>query len=148
MVVNETIGISENTSWVILKDPVAEVKRAINEQDYFKTVTYTCSVLEYCGQQILLWNSKNTGNPLTAKEVQDWKLFRVINELLSRILITDTDAKKLHSIRELRNEFVHEDISIKITSAIAEKVNALNNDIIYYVGYMKGKYDSMAPPNM
>lgn len=105
VVVNEKIGISEDTAWVILKDPVADVKRAINEQDYFKTATHG-SVLEYCGQKILLWNSKNTANPLTANKVKKWKLEKVIIELLNYGLISATEATKLHDIRDLRNDFV------------------------------------------
>jgi hypothetical protein len=145
-VINENVPIGENVEFVILKDPLAEVRRAVNEQDYFKTVTYACSVLEYCGQQILLWNSikNNTTNPLTVEEVKEWKLFRVINELLKYRLITSTEATKLHEIRDLRTDFVHEDYAIKITSATAGKVNALNNDIIHYVGYIKEMYDNMA----
>jgi hypothetical protein len=140
----DKIQISDNASWIILKNPVEEVRKAINDKDYFNTVTYACSVFEYCGQQILIWHTKNTVNPLTAKKVKDWKLQRVINELHNRKLITDTEANKLHSIRDLRNDFVHEDLSIKITSTIVKKVNALNDDIIYHVGYMKEKYDKSA----
>jgi hypothetical protein len=75
-VVNETMGITEDTSWIILRDPVAEVRKAINEKDYFKTVTYACSVFEYCGQQILIWDSemKDNTNPLTVEEVSGWSL--------------------------------------------------------------------------
>jgi hypothetical protein len=38
--VNEKMSISEDTAWVILKDPVAEIRKAVNDKDYFKTVTY------------------------------------------------------------------------------------------------------------
>lgn len=144
VVINENLYITENVEYVILKDPVAEVKRAVNEQDYFKTVTYAGSVLEYCGQMILLWNSKNTANPLTAEEVQDWKLKRVIDELLNRGIITATEATKLHSIRGLRNEFVHEDYSIKLTSKMAQKIDVHNEDIISYTARLKAIYDELA----
>jgi hypothetical protein len=144
-VVNEKINITEKASWVILKDPVAEVRKAVNDKDYFKTVTYACSVLEYTGQMILLWHSKNTPKPLTDKEVQEWKLDRVTKELRKCGLITDTDVMKIDSIRKLRTKFIHENLSIRITSEIAEQVDALNDDIIYYVGHMKDKYDKSAP---
>ena len=59
-------------------------------------------------------------------------------------IITDDDATNMHCIRQLRNNFLHRDSLFKLTSRIVEKVNALNNDIIYYVGYLKGKYDKLA----
>jgi hypothetical protein len=48
-VVNEKMFIFEDTSWVILKNPLTEIRKAVNDKDYFKTVTYACSVFEYCG---------------------------------------------------------------------------------------------------
>jgi hypothetical protein len=140
----EKMSISEDTAWVILKNPVEEVIKAIKDNDYFKTVTYACSVLEYCGQQILIWHTKNIGNPLPVDVVRDWKLFRVINELFKYEKITDSESAKLHCIRGLRNEFVHEDFSIKLTSTMAQKIKAHHDDIIKYTAKLKEVYDELA----
>jgi hypothetical protein len=67
---------------VILKDPVAEIKKAVNDKDYFKTVAYACAVLDYCGKQILVWHSEKSGKLLSGN-VAEWSLKRVINELYS-----------------------------------------------------------------
>jgi hypothetical protein len=57
------VGISEDAFWVISKNPVDEIRKAIEAKDYFKTVTYTCTISEYSGLQILIWDSKRkTGN--------------------------------------------------------------------------------------
>lgn len=142
----EKMSISEDTSWVILKNPVEEVRKAINDKDYFKTVTYTCSVFEYCGQEILIWDSKmkKDKEPPTREEVSEWPLHRIIEQLFRRKIITDSEAAKLHCIRGLRNEFVHEDYSIKLTSKMAQKINVHNEDIINYISKLKGKYDELA----
>ncbi len=148
LVVNEDLNISEDFSYVILKDPVAELKRAVNDNDYFKTVAYACAVFEYCGLQILVWDSKSTGNLLpTAKKRKgdDWTLYEIINELRQRDLITETDKDKLHNIRCLRNEFIHEEgYSIKIYSETASRVNAFTTDIIDYTAKLKAVYDELA----
>jgi hypothetical protein len=144
IVMNEYMNISEGTAWVILKDPVAEVRKAIDDNDYFKTVTYACSVLEYCGQQILIWHTKNIGKPLSIEEVHNWKLHAVIEKLLKYNIITDPDAAKLHCIRGLRNEFVHEDYSIKLSSKMAHKISVHHDDIINYTAKLKAVYDELA----
>jgi hypothetical protein len=76
--VKENVGISDNASWLILKDPVAEIKKAVKDNDYFKTVTYACSIFEYCGLQILVWHASMSEKPLPTnkkkkKKDDDWK---------------------------------------------------------------------------
>jgi hypothetical protein len=143
-IVNEKMQISENASWVILKNPVEEIKKAVKDKDYFKTVAYACAIFEYCGLQILVWHSKKTDNPLPTKKRKkggDWTLHEIIEMLFHHKIITDTDATKLHCIRKLRNSFIHEDYSLKLTSSIAERVNASTQDIINYTALLKDKYD-------
>jgi NACalpha-BTF3-like transcription factor len=147
----DKVVISDKASWLILKDPVAEIQKAVNDKDYFKTVAYACAIFEYCGLQNLVWHSKKTGNPLIMKKKKnkkkkekkkdEWTLSRIIDELFNREIITDTDATKLHCIRHLRNSFVHEDYSFKLSSGIAEKVNASIEDIINYTALLKAEYD-------
>jgi hypothetical protein len=144
LIINENLDISEDTAWVILKNPVEEVRKAINDRDYFKTVTYACSMLEYCGQQILIWHSKNKSDPLPIEEVRGWSLHKIIEMLLKRRIITDSEAAKLHCIRGLRNEFVHEDYSIKLTSKMAQKIDVHNDDIIEHTAKLKAVYDELA----
>jgi len=139
----EKMSISEDTSWVILKNPVEEVRKA-EDNDYFKTVTYACSVFEYCGQQILFWHSKNKGDPLPIDKVRGWSLHKIIETLLKRRIITDLEAAKLHCIRGLRNEFIHEDYSIKLTSKMAQKIDVHTDDIIEHTAKLKAVYDELA----
>ncbi len=61
----------------------------------------------------------------------------MIEKLLECEKITDSDAAKLHCIRGLKNEFVHEDYSIKLTSKMAQKIDAHNEDIINYTAKLK-----------
>ena len=146
----DTVGISDEASWLILKDPVAEIQKAVNIGDYFKTVSYACAVFEYCGMQNLVWNSEKTGNPLPKKEKKEkkkenekveWTLSRIIDELSNRKIITDTKATRMHSIRKLRNSFVHQEYSLKLSPEIVQKVNASIEDIINYTRLLKAEYD-------
>jgi hypothetical protein len=61
----DRVGISDKASWLILKDPVAEIRKAVKDNDYFKTVAYACAVLDYCGKQILVWDSEKCGKALS-----------------------------------------------------------------------------------
>ncbi|MDQ4050150.1 MAG: DUF4145 domain-containing protein [Thermoproteota archaeon] len=144
LLVNEKMNISEDTASVILKNPVEEVRIAINDKDYFKTVTYACSVLEYCGQQILIWDSRNKGDPLPIDQVCGWSLHTIIETLFKRKIITDADAAILHSIRGLRNDFIHEDYSIRLTSRVLQKIDSHNDDMINYTATLKAVYDELA----
>jgi hypothetical protein len=44
---------------------VAEIRKAVKDNDYFKTVAYACAVLDYCGKQILVWDSEKCGKALS-----------------------------------------------------------------------------------
>jgi len=107
--VKENVGISDNTYWRILKDHIEEIRKAVEDNDYFKIVAYACSIFEYCGKQILVWHSRKAGKPLSPQNVAKCDLYSVINELFSHKILTDMDVKqKMHSIRCLRNSFVYE----------------------------------------
>jgi hypothetical protein len=141
-VTNEKVGISDSASWLILKDPVAEIKKAVKDNDYFKTVAYTCVVLDFCGKQILCWHSQKSGKSLSGN-VEEWSLKKVINVLYDRKILEDKSVKKkMQEIRELRNAFIHKHYSFDLTQEIVDKVNAYNEDIIYCVGLIKYKYDT------
>jgi hypothetical protein len=137
----DNMEISDKASWLILKDPVEEIRKAAKEKDYFKTVTYACSVFEYCGLQILVWESKKKGNTLP-QNVTEWGLSKVINVLFSSKILTDTSVKsKMHCIRSLRNSFVHEEYSLRLSSGMVQKVDAFIDDIINCTAFIKAKYD-------
>jgi hypothetical protein len=92
----------------------------------------------------LIWHTKNIGKPIPVNVVHNWKLHDVIEKLLEYEKITNSDAVKRHSIRGLRKEFVHEDYSIKLTSRIAQKIDAHNDDIIDYTAKLKAVYGELA----
>jgi hypothetical protein len=127
--------------WIILKDPVEEIGKAVKDNDYFKIVAYSCAIFEYCGKQILVWQSKKTDNPLSIKKVEEWKLQRVIDELFHCNIITDGDTRKMHYIRRLRNYFIHEEYSLRLSSQIAQRVIASIQDVINCTTLLKAEYD-------
>jgi hypothetical protein len=47
----------------------------------------------------------------------------------------------MHSIRKLRNSFVHQEYSLKLSPEIVQKVNASIEDIINYTKLLKAEYD-------
>ena len=65
----------------------------------------------------------------------------VIDALALCEIITDDDATKMHCIRQLRNNFLHGDSALKLTSEMTEKVYARKQDIINYTATIKRIYD-------
>jgi Domain of unknown function (DUF4145) len=124
IVANENVEIFENAEWVILRDPVEEIKKAVNDKDYFKMVAHACSIFEYCGKQILVWQSKKKGKQLSMKIVRNMELKTVINVLSSRGIINGAIKNKMHCIRKLRNSFIHKKYSLKLSSQMVKRVNA------------------------
>jgi hypothetical protein len=165
MVVNDTMTITEEIEDSIIgKDPEAEIRKAIENNDYSKIVITACSAFEDYGKKILVRhlnenlnktvlialdfrNNKNLLklNHETAQNKNKLKDLHVIIDALALCeIITDDDATKMHCIRQLRNNFLHRGSLFKLSFRIIEKVNALNDDIIYYVKYLKDKYDKSA----
>lgn len=90
----------------------------------------------------MVWPSRKAGTQLSRKKVTDWKLEKVINELFCRKILTDMNVKpKMHSIRKLRNCFIHKQYSLKLTPKIVERVKASTQDIINCTALLKAKYD-------
>lgn len=166
MSVTENLSISENAEYELGKDPVAEIRKAIENNDYSKIVILACSAFEKYGKEILVWHLKENPNK-TVIIILDTKnkknllklnhenasnklkdLHVVIDALALCEIVTDDDATKMHCIRQLRNNFLHRGSLFKLSSRIVKKINALNDDIIYYIGFIKGKYDTMAPPTI
>jgi hypothetical protein len=67
----ENVNASENLSFEIVKDPIGEITRDKEAKDYFKAISYSCTVFEYYGKQILLWHFKNIGTPVGEKKLKD-----------------------------------------------------------------------------
>lgn len=141
-IVNEEMQISENFSWVEQKNPVEEIIKAVKANDYSKTLTLACSVFEHYGKQILVWHSKKTSNPLSPQNVAKLDLFSVIYQLFSCEILKDMNVKsKMHSIRCLRNSFIHEGYSLKLSSDIAQQVDVSTQDIINCTALLKAEHD-------
>lgn len=63
-ILEPTVQVSDIVSYTIIKDPIGELNRAQAEQDYFKAISYSCTVFEYYGKQILVWHFKKNSTPL------------------------------------------------------------------------------------
>jgi hypothetical protein len=128
--VNEKVEISDNASWLIIKDPIEEVKKAEKDSDYFKIITYSCAVFEYYGKQILVWQSKKAANLISTNQVRKLRLEQVIDELSSRSITNANVKTKMHSIRNLRNSFIHNEYSVRISPQIYKQVITSVQDAI------------------
>ena len=143
-VVNDSVGISENGEWTLLKDPLAEIQKAVNGKDYFKIVAYACSIFEFCGKQVLVWQSKKKGKkPLPMKTARNMKLETIIDVLSRRGIISETMEKKMHDIRKLRNSFIHKKYSLRLSSQKAKELITVTDDIIECNKFIKEEYEKI-----
>ncbi len=161
MVIPESLNISEGKMiWTSDKDPVAGIRKALEINDYSKALGLACTVFENYGNEILTWYMKR--NPKKTVIIPVWdikkrkdhnitlttpenelnlKLHLVIDGLAVCEIVSDDDATKMHCIRQLRNNFLHGDSALKLTSEIAERVDARTDDIINYTITIKRKHD-------
>jgi hypothetical protein len=162
IVVNESFNITEILASVLEKNPVAEIEKAFRNNDYSTALALACTVFEHRGKEILAWyvkknpkktviitvwnknKNKNYNVTLSPEKARKLKLHAVIDALALSEIITDDDATKMHCIRQLRNNFLHGDSALKLTSAMTEKVYARKQDIINYTTILKDKYDELA----
>jgi hypothetical protein len=149
-VVNDNVGISERTNWTILRDPVAEIEKVVKEKDYFKIVAYSCAIFDFCGEQLLYWESKKLGKKAFSKTIlENMNLEKIIDAIFECQIMTDTKMQeKMHIIRKLRNDFIHDEYSLKLKSEIANKVDDAIDDVINCIKVLKEKYDKMGTTPM
>jgi hypothetical protein len=66
----ENAPVSDSVSWVLNKDPIAELKEAKDKKDYYKLFSYACSVFEYYARQILVWHFNENKTPLSKDKLE------------------------------------------------------------------------------
>jgi hypothetical protein len=97
----EDTNVSEHRpSFEIIKDPIGEVSRAKKDRDYFKAISYSCTVFEYYGKQILLWHFKNIGTPVGKKKLKDLSPHSIIDLLYNHRIIDETTYNKILEVKK------------------------------------------------
>ncbi len=123
----EVIRVSDSPSWSIIKDPINELTRAEEDGDYFKLVSYACTVFEYYGKQILLWHFKKNNTPVDKDKIKSITLHCTIVMLYTNNLIDEPTYSKMMKVKELRNDFIHHDYSITYSSEFLVKMKSNGN---------------------
>lgn len=140
----ETLTLSENVSFVAIKDPVGEINRAQSEQDYFKAISYSCSVFEYYGKQILLWYFKKNDTPVDVDRVGRFTLEYTILMLYTHKIIDGSTKIKIFQVTKMRRKFIHEDYSIRLSSEQIEEAKKITPVALESVKSLKAIYNNMA----
>jgi hypothetical protein len=159
IVVNDVLNLIEKFNSVLGKNPVADIEKALNNNEFYTALGLACTVFEHHGKELLAWYMKNSKKTViipvwdkkkknnhnvtltTSEDAYKLKLHVVIDALAICEIVSDDDATKMHCIRQLRNEFLHGDSALKLTSEMTEKVYARKHDIIDYSAAVKHKYD-------
>jgi uncharacterized protein YutE (UPF0331/DUF86 family) len=76
--------------------------------------------------------------------MDDMDLYHIINELSDRDIIDKTTRDKMHEVRELRNDFQHDNLAFKISSSKAAEVEAKVIKALDCVKIIKEKYESLS----
>jgi hypothetical protein len=143
MEIKETISVSDSLSWNIIKDPINELKKAEKDADYYKLLSYACTIFEYYGKQILLWNFKRNNTPIGKDRIKHLTLEVVIIMLYTHKLIDQTIHTKMIQVKDIRNDFIHEDYSISYSMEDAVKMKSTSAFAIDCVIFLKQVYHDM-----
>lgn len=137
----EVIRVSDSPSWSIIKDPIKELTGAEEDGDYFKLVSYACTVFEYYGKQILLWHFKKNNTPVGKDKIKSITLHSTIVMLYTNNLIDEPTYSKIMKVKELCNDFIHEDYSITYSSEFLEKMKSNGNLAFDCIRFLKKVYE-------
>jgi hypothetical protein len=133
--------VSDSVSWTIIKDPINELTRAEKDGDYYKLFSYACTVSEYYGKQILFWHFKKNNTPVGKDKIKGITLQSIIIMLYSNGLIDEPTYSKIMKVKELRNDFIHEDYSITYSSGFLEKMKSNGYLAFDCISFLKKVYE-------
>ena len=139
----DNVPISERLSASILKDPIKEIKNAQDERDYFKALSYSCTIFEYYGIRILRQHFHRNGTPVKPKKLEHLNLMSIIIMLYTNKIIKEGAYSDMFKVRDLRNRFVHNDYSIAIPTDILNEAEGCTVQALECVSLLKHKYDNM-----
>ena len=86
----ENVPGSDSVSWVLIKDPIGELKEARDKKDYYKLFSYACSVFEYYARQILLWHFNENNTPVSKDKLEHLTLETIIVMLYTHKIINQS----------------------------------------------------------
>jgi hypothetical protein len=113
--------------------------KAKESKNYYEALSLACTFFGDCGKKILLWDSKNTGNPISNSKL---KFFDITEELYNRKLIDNATSDQMNNVRRLRNDFQHVGLAFKFTSSHAQKAEEMVTRAIDCVKILKTNYSS------
>ncbi len=137
----DDIAISESVEELIIKDPTSEMQNAINERDYFKAITYACAIFEYYGKQLLFWYFASNGTSVSREKIDGIELTSIIVMLYTHKIIDDSTKTKICNVKRMRNSFIHEGGSIKLTSLRRKEFDTATKHALTCVKFIKTKHD-------
>jgi hypothetical protein len=102
-IIEPSIQVSDNVLYNIIKDPIGEISRARSEKDYFKAITYSCTVFEYYGKQVLVWYFAENNTPVSKDRLEGISLEPTIIMLYTHRIIDDHINGKILEVKKLRS---------------------------------------------
>ena len=143
----ENVPLSESAVWNVVKNPINEISKAKEDRDYFKAMTYSCAVFEYYGKQILVWHFNDIKRPIGKSKLERMSLNPVIMMLYTHEIINESVYNDMIQVKELRNKFIHEDRSVKISSEqfidSNKNPDKMVDKALGCAIFLKAKYESM-----
>jgi hypothetical protein len=143
-IIEPTVQVLETVSNTTIKDPIGEVNRARTEQDYFKAISYSSTVFEYYGKQILVWHFKKNNTPVSKEKLETFSLVATIISLYTHKIIDDGTKIKLLKVTHLRNKFIHQDYAVRLSSDQIIESKRTTDVALESLNILKTIYDGMA----
>ena len=138
----EHLVLKEEASWVKTSDPIRTITRAKESKNYYEALSLVCSFFGDYGKEILLWDSKKTGNQISKSQLKKMDLSIITQKLNNRKLIDKNTYNKMNDVRKLRNDFQHNGLAFTLTSSQAQKAEEMATRAIDCVKTLKTNYAS------
>ena len=135
-IIEPNVEIFDSVSWQIEKDPIAEIGRAMDVGDYYKSISLACTMFQHYGREILI--NKYAVSKKALEDLND-----IINILYGRNIIDKTINDNIHDARKLRNELQHKDRSIKYTSDQALAASNIVENALTGLKFLKTEYEKI-----
>jgi uncharacterized OB-fold protein len=103
----ESITLSDSVETSLIINPIPEIEKSLNEQDYFRAATFLAAVLEYYGRLAINAKLAAEGRNVDEKRVDRFSSEDVTIFIYGLKIIDQPSYSALIELNKLRNSLLH-----------------------------------------
>jgi len=138
VILKENITISDSIKTSLIIDPVPEIEKSLEEQDYFRAATFLVSILEYYGKLIINEKFHGAGWDMDDECVEGFGFEYVCLFLNGMRVIDQPCFSVLIKLNKLRNRLIHIKDAIEFRRMCGHEAEVTIRTALKYIdGFMK-----------